>query len=171
MSARIKVREARPDEYAAVDELIREAYAHDYGSSAESDDPMRRAEVRAELHTVWVAVAEDGSLLGSATTRRRGGPALHEDVAADEIDLRLLGVSPKARRLGVGAAIMRELEGHARAENWRALVLKTAPNMVGAHRLYESLGFERAPARDGLWIGGTRLFDLFMYVLPLDAVE
>lgn len=167
MSDAIEIRVARTDEYAAIDALIREAYAHDYGLSDESDDPVRRAAVRAEEHTVWVAHSGDGALLGSVTTRRPGGPSLQEDTAADELDLRLLGVAPAARRLGVGAALMHHLIAQARADGWRQVLLKTAPNMVGAHRLYETLGFDRAPERDGLWIGGRKVFDLFTYVLPL----
>lgn len=35
--------------------------------------------------------------------------------------------------------------------------------MTGAHGLYESLGFERYPDRDGLWIGGEKVLDLIAY--------
>lgn len=164
------VRPARPDEHAAVDRLIAEAYAHDYGESEdEHDDPMYAAAYRAREYDVWVAVDAAGGIVGSATTRRAGGPSLHEDFRDDELDLRLLGVASTARRRGIAAAIMRAVIAHAARDGFSAVILKTAPNMTGAHRLYEALGFVREPARDGLWIGGVRQFDLLTYRYPLAA--
>ena len=163
------VRLAREEEYGAVDALIAEAYAHDYGPTDESGDPIRRAAARSRDYEVWVAVDEAGELLGSVTLRRRGGPPLHEDVAPDELDLRLLGVAPRARRRGVAAALMARAAERAVESGFAAVVLKTAPDMRGAHRLYEALGYARAPERDGLWAGGRRLFDLYAYVRAAPA--
>ncbi|GAA1602493.1 GNAT family N-acetyltransferase [Leucobacter chromiireducens] len=163
----IAVRQARREEFAAVDALIGAAYAHDYGETSGGSDPFRAAAVRARDYDVWVAEDSDGQLLGSVTTRRPGGPSLHEDIAADELDLRLLGVSPAARRRGVGAALMRDVAARAAGEGFSAVVLKTGPAMRGAHRLYETLGYERRPERDGLWIGGEHQLDLFTYAYPL----
>lgn len=164
----IDVALARLDELDEVDALITEAYAHDYGPS-DHGDAMQFSRVRAERFDVWVARDAAGTLLGSVTTRRRGGPSLHEDVRDDELDLRLLGVSPAARRRGVGARIMRRVAEHAAQQGFGAVFLKTAPNMRGAHRLYEALGFERVRERDGLWIGGERVLDLFSYRYSLRA--
>jgi len=156
-------------DFDAIDALIDAAYAHDYGPSDEHEDPMHRARARAERFDVWVArdPSAGGVMLGSVTTRRAGGPSLHEDVRPAELDLRLLGVSPAARRRGVAAAIMRRVIAAAGDSGFEAVVLKTAPNMTGAHRLYEALGFARVPERDGLWIDGVRVLDLFTYVYPL----
>lgn len=114
------------------------------------------------------ANAPSPTLLGSVTTRRAGSRPLHEDFG-NALDLRLLAVSPDARRRGVGAALMRHIIETAQASGFEAVALKTAPNMVGAHRLYESLGFQRWPERDGLWIDGVRLLDLYSYVYPLEG--
>lgn len=161
------IRRPVPEEYAAVDRLIEESYAHDYGPSDAHDDPVYRSEVRDRDYEVWVAVDADGALLGSVTLRAPGGPPLHEDIGEHELDLRLLGVSPRARRRGVAAALMRQAEARAVETGRAAVVLKTAPNMRGAHRLYEALDFTRAPERDGLWIDGERVLDLYTYVYPL----
>lgn len=161
-----EVRQAARAEYGAIDELIAAAYAHDYGERT-GDGPLHRSEERAREHDVWVAVDPSGTLLGSVTTRRPGGPPLHEDVAHDELDLRLLGVSPAARRRGIGATLMREVATRAAHQGFRAVVLKTAPDMRGAHRLYEALGYTRHPERDGLWIAGSKRLDLFTYAYPL----
>ncbi len=198
MSDGLEIRLARPDEYEALDRLVDEAYAHDYGPSDHGDEPMRRAANRALEYDLWVAVEAGGEggtggaagdtgdtgdtgastvpgantpspvLLGSVTTRRAGSRPLHEDFG-NALDLRLLAVSPDARRRGVGAALMRHIIEIAPARGFEAVALKTAPNMVGAHRLYESLGFQRWPERDGLWIDGVRLLDLFSYVYPLEG--
>ena len=166
----LTIRRAASTDYRAIDGLIAEAYAHDYGErSGGGSDPMRLSERRDDAYDVWVAVDEGEELLGSVTLRRAGGPPLHEDVPADELDLRLLGVSPRARRRGVGAALMGHAAEVAAASGLRAVALKTGPEMHAAHRLYESLGFSRAPERDGLWIGGERVLDLFTYVLPVAA--
>lgn len=162
----LDIRLARPDEHEVVDALVTGAYAHDYGPS-EHTSPMHSAAIRAERFDVWVAHAPEGSLLGSITTRRKGGPSLHEDVVAHEFDLRLLAVSPEARRRGIGAALMRFVAAEAERQGFDAVVLKTAPNMVGAHRLYESLGYVRDPERTALIIGGERMFELFTYVRAL----
>lgn len=100
------IRLAREDEYAAVDELIVAAYSHDYGEEDPNDDPFYRSRVRADTYEVWVAVDASGEVLGSATLRRPGTPPLHEDYEPDVLDLRLLGVSPRARRRGIAAALM-----------------------------------------------------------------
>lgn len=163
-----ETRLADPREFEAIDQHIDTAYTHDYGPSDHRDE-MRFARVRAERFDVWVARDAEGQLVGSVTTRRKGGPSLHEDVADDELDLRLLGVSPAARRRGVAAALMRRVIEHASESGFRAVFLKTAPNMGGAHRLYEALGFVRTEHRDGLWIGGRRVLDLFSYEYPLGA--
>lgn len=161
------IRRPSPEEYAAVDRLIEESYAHDYGPSDPHDDPVYRSAVRDRDYEVWVAADAGDRLLGSVTLRAPGGPPLHEDVAEDELDLRLLGVSPSARRRGVAATLMRQATARAAESGRAAVVLKTAPNMRGAHRLYEALEFSRAPERDGLWIGGERVLDLYAYVYPL----
>ncbi|RLP76436.1 GNAT family N-acetyltransferase [Mycetocola tolaasinivorans] len=161
------IRLARPGEYEAIDALIRAAYAHDYGEKGHATDPMQFAATRAENYDVWVAEGAEGALLGSITTRRAGVPPLHEDVLDSELDLRILGVSPDARRQGIAAALMTHVIGHARETGFQGVFLKTGPNMTGAHALYEHLGFVRAPKRDGLWIGGKKILDLFTFVYPL----
>ena len=59
-----ETRLADPSEYEAIDRLIDDAYAHDYGPSDHRDE-MRFARVRAEAFDVWVARDETGELLGS----------------------------------------------------------------------------------------------------------
>lgn len=168
-AARLEVRRVRADEYAALDALILEAYEYDYGPSTHSEETSRRSEVRERVYDVWSAHDRAGELVGSVTTRRPGGPPLHEDFGDDEFDLRLLAVAPTARRRGLAGLLMQHVIDEGRSGGWSAVTLKTAPYMTSAQRLYESLGFERAYENDGLWIGGVRQFDLFAYRLRLTS--
>jgi ribosomal protein S18 acetylase RimI-like enzyme len=171
----VDIRLAGPDDYEAVDQLVREAYEHDYGprdhDEPPQDDDPRLARVRSRGYDVWVAIDhETGELVGTVTSRRAGGPGLMEDSHDDEIDLRLLGVAPSARRRGVGALLTRHVETQARRQGFDAVFLKSAPHMLGAHRLYESLGYRRAIDRDGLIIDGRKVFDLFAFSRRLEPV-
>ena len=65
-----------------------------------------------------------------------------------EAELRLLAVSPPARRNGVGRALVEACTGLAREEGWGAIALWSRPYQSAAHRLYESLGYRRQPERD-----------------------
>jgi ribosomal protein S18 acetylase RimI-like enzyme len=62
--------------------------------------------------------------------------------------IRTLGVRADARRQGVGAALARECVRRARERGVRAIGLHTASYLTDATRLYERLGFRRAPEFD-----------------------
>ncbi len=165
------IRPVAPDEHDAVDALIATAYEFDYGPTPHGEDELQHSVVRAERFEVWNAAdGETGELLGSITTPRDGGEQLLEDATPNELDFRLLAVSPRARRRGVGAALTRHVVDLARERGLRRVFLKSAPNMTGAHRLYESLGFRRDPDRDGLVIDGVVQFDLFAFVVDVDPI-
>lgn len=185
----IRIRLANPEEHDAVDELVRAAYEHDYGPREHGDDPFRLSAHRSRVADVWVAVEEriraidplvgsgvplgdaglirSSKLLGTITIRRAGGRSLQEDTHDDELDFRLLGVDPKARGRGLGTLLTEHAIALARSRGLEGVFLKSAPDMLGAHRLYESLGFTRAPHRDGLVIGGEIVLDLYGFELPL----
>ena len=63
-------------------------------------------------------------------------------------EVRLLGVAPEARGRGVGEALMHECARRARQSGAPALTLHTTDMMRAAMRLYEQLGFQRAPELD-----------------------
>ena len=63
-------------------------------------------------------------------------------------EVRLLAVSPAARGRGVGEALMRECTARARRAGAARLGLHTTPMMAAALRLYERMGFARAPELD-----------------------
>ena len=80
---------------------------------------------------MWVAELE-GKRAGSiALVRREPGVA----------QLRLLLVEPWARGRGIGARLVSECVGHARALGYRTMMLSTVRGLDGARRLYEAEGF------------------------------
>jgi ribosomal protein S18 acetylase RimI-like enzyme len=75
---------------------------------------------------------------------------LGEDVRPGEASIRMLAVAPGVQRRGVGRALVKACIGRARAAGKDRLVLHSGAWMTAAHRLYDSLGFERLPERDWL---------------------
>ncbi len=93
--------------------------------------------------------------------------AVLADAAGRAAHARLLvAVDPAARRRGVGEALVRATVAEARAAACRRYVLSTLPTMVAAHRLYERLGFRRAPALDHDPVAGVHLL---AYALDLQS--
>jgi len=77
-------------------------------------------------------------------------------------EVRLLAVAPAARGKGVARRLMEECIQRARAAGSPALTLHTADIMAVAMRLYEHMGFTRAPELDirlapGILAKGYRL--------------
>ncbi len=60
----------------------------------------------------------------------------------------MLGVDPNARRGGIGRALVEASMNAARARGKRVFILRTTSRMKAAHRLYESMGFQRDPTLD-----------------------
>ena len=144
----IRVRLMRPDEVAAVTELVEGAYASDFElSDAYRADIVAVAE-RARDHQVWVATdAATGALLGTASTPVAS--ATISPLARDgELDFRFLGVAADARRRGVGEVLVAHVLRLARIRGLDRVVLNTGPDMLAAQRLYDRLGFERLHERE-----------------------
>lgn len=141
------------------------AYRLDPGYLAEIEDVAGR-DASAE-----VLVAEQaGRILGSVTIPRPGERQL-SDSAEDEMDVRLLGVSPEARGTGLGAILMAHCAAVARARGLRGLSLHTGEQMLGAQRLYARLGFARVPERDFVITVSDGTRRILAYRLDLDAPD
>ncbi len=105
-----------------------------------------------------------GAVLGGVTYVSGPDDPYSEELRDDEAGIRMLAVAPAARRRGVGGALTMECVRLAREAGKRRVVLHTGPWMPNAMRLYESLGFVRAPEIDFTPVPGI---DLFAYVFDL----
>jgi ribosomal protein S18 acetylase RimI-like enzyme len=161
----VVVREARPEELPAAGEIVRRAYL---GLGIPPDEPylehVRDAVARARHCAVLVAVDDAGTVLGSVSYVPDAGNPYAEVERDGEAGFRMLGVAPEAQGRGVGEALVRACVDRARVAGRTGLAISTSPTMTAAHRLYERLGFRRAPDRDHVPVAGV---ELWAYVLVL----
>jgi ribosomal protein S18 acetylase RimI-like enzyme len=145
----LEIRPIRETEYAAAGDATAQAYREFAAPGRPGFDTYlgRIADIgaRARNATVLVAVV-DGVIAGSATLEldSRIAPSSAGPLAPDEAHLRMLGVIPELRGRGVARRLVAECVSVARARGKRRLTLETAPVMVGAQRLYTSMGFTAA---------------------------
>jgi predicted N-acetyltransferase YhbS len=140
------IREARAEDAAAVAALWTEAYVTLGGGGrlepyVETD--FHGTAARGELY-----VAERGrTIAGVVALLPPGAPGLAV-AREEEAELARLAVAATARGEGVGRALAERCTQRARTAGWSAIALWSRPYQGGAHRLYESLGYERAAERD-----------------------
>ncbi|MFD5400783.1 GNAT family N-acetyltransferase [Streptomyces griseorubiginosus] len=164
----ILIRPAEPTDYEPLGEITARAYLND-GLLAFGDEDdwyfqeLKDVAKRAESAEVLVATAND-RILGGVTYVPSPGP-MADLARPGEAEIRMLAVAHEARGRGVGQALVRACVDRAAATG-HDLVLCTQPTMHAAHRLYERLGFTRAPERDWKPIPGND-FTLLTYELTL----
>lgn len=74
---------------------------------------------------------------------------------AGEAEILTLAVTPAARRLGVGRALVEAAAGLAATQAAESLFLEVAHDNVAALALYASAGFERVGLRKGYYASGA----------------
>jgi ribosomal-protein-alanine N-acetyltransferase len=67
--------------------------------------------------------------------------------AIDELHLLNITVSPKLRRLGIGAKMMHAIEGVAAQQKMPRIILEVRPSNINAMQLYQALGYEQIGLR------------------------
>ncbi|MUG69971.1 MULTISPECIES: GNAT family N-acetyltransferase [Paenibacillus] len=115
-----------------------EAYRESIAGSVDGDGPEAR--IVAELNGEIVGSV----LLFISSEKAYGKPEL----GIDGPIIRLLSVAPSARGKGVATALIQECVRRARTLGAAYLHLHTSAMMASAVKLYERLGFERAPDKD-----------------------
>jgi ribosomal protein S18 acetylase RimI-like enzyme len=146
----IEVRLARPEEYAAAGDVTVEAYRSD---GLLDDDPeyankLRDTVARAREAELIVAVdGESGAMLGTVTYCPPASP-WSELGGEHDGEFRMLAVAPSARSRGIGRLLAQHCLDHASELGLSSVKICSRPAMHSAHRLYETLGFRRAPELD-----------------------
>jgi len=156
----LEIRLIRPDEIEVVSVLTVEAYTSAYGEDLNEGYRRELARVadRVESQQVWVAVdTRSGGVLGTVGTPLPG-QRLSDFAGPDDLDFRMLAVSPQARGRGVGRALVEHCTRLAKDRGALRLVLHTGDDMDLAVALYERMGFERLteieqdfPYPPGVW--------------------
>jgi ribosomal protein S18 acetylase RimI-like enzyme len=150
------IRPVRPEEYAAVGELVVDVYRSIIPGLDEYAGELRDVAGRIEAGVlVWVAEL-DGALAGTVTCVPGPGPyAEFEDPRGAGI--RMLAVLPEFQGRGIGEALVRACIERARADARERVYLDTTEWMETAQRLYLRIGFVRAPQLDWEPATGVKL--------------
>jgi ribosomal protein S18 acetylase RimI-like enzyme len=146
------IRDARPDELDDVAGLIQEAYRQ-YKRYL---PPPRwkiyledMANVQGRLEESELIVAEEkGRLAGTVTLYLKAMEIFRDRWPDGWAYVRLLAVHPDYRGRGIGQSLMDECVRRCRAHGIATIGLHTIAFMDVAQRMYERMGFVRAPEHD-----------------------
>ncbi|MGI5836603.1 MAG: GNAT family N-acetyltransferase [Chloroflexota bacterium] len=155
MAAGLQIRDAREDDQEAIKKVTLAAFE-------QYRDLMDPTHWQAYLQSVEDTLAEkgpeerivaelSGAIVGSVLLCPAGTPIRTIDgrtLIRERPEVRLLAVAPEARGRGIGAALVEECVRRARLAGAKELTLHTSDMMQAAVRLYERLGFVRAPELD-----------------------
>lgn len=156
MSEPVAIREAAGRDAAAVADLWTEAYVtHGVGGRVGPYVPAD-FEATAEAGSVFVVDGGGGELFGVVALLGPGSPG-RAVATGGEAELSRLAVALPQRGRGIGRALSELCAWRAREAGWEAIALWSRPGQVEAHRLYESLGYRRAPERDSADRRGERV--------------
>lgn len=141
------IRPAREGDAEAVVALWTRAYFTEGEGGRET--PYSRADFDATAATAahFLIAEREGAAIGVVALLAPEQPS--RAVAREgEAELGRLVVDSTARHRGIGHALVKHCTEIALAEGWPAIALWSRAYQTAAHRLYESLGYERQPHRD-----------------------
>lgn len=154
----VRIREARPEEFEPLGHLLVDVYTRLEGFPGPDEQPRYYALLanigeftRKPQAQLLVALDADDRLLGGVVyfgDMAHYGSGGSAGTLTHASGLRLLGVAPAARGLGVGRALTEACIQRARERGHARVVLHTTRAMQVAWGMYERLGFERAPELD-----------------------
>ena len=160
------IRPIGDDEIDALGQVTVEVYSNLMPGLLPDDYLAELADVRgrADDALVLVAVDDRGTLLGGITYVDRPGRWASME-HPDQVELRMLVVTPEAQGRGVGTALVQACIERARLDGKRQVTLHTTTFMPTAQRMYERAGFRRNPSGDLVVDDGMQLLN---YVLDLE---
>lgn len=147
-SQAIVIRDATPDDYLAVGELTIQAYEEGGHLDGSQEYRAALADVAGRAAAGEVLVAVEGYTVLGAVLFVRAGSAYAELAGPGEAEFRMLAVSPKAQRRGIGERLVRACLDRARAGGAERVVISARDFVQAPLRLYARMGFVRVPERD-----------------------
>ena len=148
----LRLRDARVSELDEIGRLLCEIYGVFRGHLP----PQAWERYIGEIVDVGSRLGESELIVAERAGHLIGTIGLYPDASRSPVErwperwasVRALGVRADARRRGVGEALARECVRRTRERHAKAIGLHTASHMRAATRLYERLGFRRAPGFD-----------------------
>jgi ribosomal protein S18 acetylase RimI-like enzyme len=144
----METRVADEGDAAAVTALWTEAYAKAGAEGRQEVYALQEYFAVAASADVTVAVDDGGEVVAVAAVFAPGTPG-RSVAGPGEAELARLAVAVSARRQGIARGLVEASTERAREYGAEAIALWSRPYQTAAHRLYESLGFQRMPERDG----------------------
>jgi GNAT superfamily N-acetyltransferase len=141
------VRHADVGDAEVVAALWTEAYAKSGPEGRQEPYALQEYFAVAATADVTVAVDEEGEVVAVAAVFPPGAPG-RSIAGPGEAEFARLAVAGRARRQGIGRALVERATGQARQFGAEAIALWSRPYQTAAHALYGSLGWRRVPARD-----------------------
>lgn len=151
MTTKVLIREARSEELATVEALVKGAYREFRELVPEEGWQRWMESISLALNSgegLTLVAEADGAIQGAVqffpdATRARQGRW-----PAGTATIRLLAVRPEARGRGLGTLLTKECLRRARDLKIPTIYLYTGRFMLSARHIYEKLGFQRAPEHD-----------------------
>jgi ribosomal protein S18 acetylase RimI-like enzyme len=145
----MEIRRVQPDEYSSLGQVTVHAYRELFGRPLGSyESQLLDVSGRDFDSEVYVAIDDEGSVLGGVTYVPEPGRKMSEFSDPDAAGIRMLAVDPRCQGAGVGSALTVWCVDLARAQGRKRIVLHSTPFMTIAHGIYERLGFVRSPELD-----------------------
>jgi ribosomal protein S18 acetylase RimI-like enzyme len=144
------IRRVRPDEYSSLGAITALAYRQLFGGESLGSYESELLDVgrRDADGEVYIAIGDDGSVLGGVTYVPGPGRGMSEFSDPDAAGIRMLAVDPERQGSGVGSDLTAWCIELARSNGRKRVVLHSTPAMTIAHGIYERLGFVRSPEFD-----------------------
>ena len=135
---------ADPRDYERLGDIAVDAYLAVPGMATHADhvDELRNLEARARSNTIFAAKVDD-TPAGSVIYVPGPASPLAEFGDPTASGIRALSVDPAFQGMGIGRALTIRCVDEARAHRRSRVILHTTRELVAAHRLYRSMGFER----------------------------
>lgn len=147
------VRDARPEDDAAVGDLLVAAFTVQYAAKMPqyTVGEQRQRDLRAVAHKRQqgaVLVAErGGQVVGTVTLFRPGSPD-SQAWLPNAADLRHLATAPALHGQGLSRPLLDAAEARARSWGVDAICLHVRQGLVGVAALYQGRGYARTPEGD-----------------------
>ena len=131
----ISIREARPDDYHAIGELIKNELG--YSQIDVEKLYIRLDKMKADDAHMTVVAESDGEIVGFIGTHR----GLAYNVETEYLQIFSMAVRKELQNKGIGSQLIKWAENYAVENNMERIILTSRLHRTEAHAFYEGNGF------------------------------